>query len=354
MADNYIRVRGAKAHNLKNVSVDIPKRRLSVFTGVSGSGKSSLVFGTIAAESRRLIDETYSTFVQGFMPNLPRPEVDVLEGLTTAIIVDQERMGANPRSTLGTVTDAHAMLRSLFSRIGEPSIGGPTAFSFNIPTTTVGGASVTESGKKNVIKQQVYADWENDLETSRIRVAHLMKTSFEGGDFMEGVLSFLQKRTAAFPPLGQGSKIWDCDEAWRVRLMARLPQAHQGVLAGSDVILGDPQTKVALYARTGALAVDMESHIAARFAAARGLPLAALRVVSDDARHILPPAALVAMKPDGGIALGRVLWSLAKNPLQLPALMRTGRNSSKAFKELLRCRGLLGRGLGGFLGGLDI
>lgn len=153
---DLIRVQGARENNLKDVDVEIPKRRLTVFTGVSGSGKSSLVFGTIAAESRRLIDETYSTFVQGFMPNLPRPDVDVLEGLTTAILVDQERMGANPRSTLGTVTDAHAMLRSLFSRIGEPSIGGPTAFSFNIPTTTVGGASVTESGKKNVIKQQVY------------------------------------------------------------------------------------------------------------------------------------------------------------------------------------------------------
>ncbi|GAA4821809.1 ATP-binding cassette domain-containing protein [Nocardioides caeni] len=157
-ADSHdlIRVQGARENNLKHVDVEIPKRRLTVFTGVSGSGKSSLVFGTIAAESRRLIDETYSTFVQGFMPTLPRPEVDVLEGLTTAILVDQERMGANPRSTLGTVTDAHAMLRSLFSRIGAPSIGGPTAFSFNIPTTTVGGASVTESGKKNVIKQQVY------------------------------------------------------------------------------------------------------------------------------------------------------------------------------------------------------
>lgn len=157
-ADSHdlIRVQGARENNLKDVDLELPKRRLTVFTGVSGSGKSSLVFGTIAAESRRLIDETYSTFVQGFMPTLPRPDVDVLEGLTTAILVDQERMGANPRSTLGTVTDAHAMLRSLFSRIGEPSIGGPTAFSFNIPTTTVGGASVTESGKKNVIKQQVY------------------------------------------------------------------------------------------------------------------------------------------------------------------------------------------------------
>jgi len=153
---DLIRVQGARENNLKGIDVEIPKRRLTVFTGVSGSGKSSLVFGTIAAESRRLIDETYSTFVQGFMPNLPRPEVDVLEGLTTAILVDQERMGANPRSTLGTVTDGNAMLRQLFSRLGEPYIGGPTAFSFNIPTTKVGGVSVTESGKKNVIKQQVY------------------------------------------------------------------------------------------------------------------------------------------------------------------------------------------------------
>ncbi|BBH16018.1 ABC transporter [Nocardioides baekrokdamisoli] len=158
LADNHdcIRVRGARENNLKDVSVDIPKRRLTVFTGVSGSGKSSLVFGTVAAESRRLIDETYSTFIQGFMPNLPRPEVDVLEGLTTAILVDQERIGANPRSTLGTVTDANAMLRSLFSRLGQPYIGGPTAFSFNIPTTKVGGVSVTEAGKKNVVRNQVY------------------------------------------------------------------------------------------------------------------------------------------------------------------------------------------------------
>jgi excinuclease UvrABC ATPase subunit len=153
---DLIRVTGARVNNLRDVSVELPKRRLTVFTGVSGSGKSSLVFGTIAAESRRLIDETYSTFIQGFMPHLPRPEVDVLEGLTTAIMVDQERMGANPRSTLGTVTDANAMLRQLFSRLGEPHIGGPTAFSFNIPTTKVGGVSVTETGKKNVIKQQTY------------------------------------------------------------------------------------------------------------------------------------------------------------------------------------------------------
>src|ERR1041384_2966947 len=131
-ADNHdvIRVHGARENNLKNVSVELPKRRLTVFTGVSGSGKSSLVFDTIAAESRRMIDETYSAFVQGFMPSVPRPDVDVLEGLTTAIIVDQERLGANPRSTVGTVTDANAMLRILFSKLGSPYIGGPTAFSF--------------------------------------------------------------------------------------------------------------------------------------------------------------------------------------------------------------------------------
>ncbi len=136
LADSHdlIRVQGARENNLKDVSVDIPKRRLTVFTGVSGSGKSSLVFDTIAAESRRMIDETYSAFVQGFMPAVPRPDVDVLEGLTTAIIVDQERLGANPRSTVGTVTDANAMLRILFSKLGQPYIGGPTAFSFNIPT----------------------------------------------------------------------------------------------------------------------------------------------------------------------------------------------------------------------------
>ena len=133
-ADSHdlIRVHGARVNNLKDVSVEIPKRRLTVFTGVSGSGKSSLVFGTIAAESQRLINETYSAFVQGFMPTLARPEVDVLEGLTTAIIVDQERMGADARSTVGTATDANAMLRILFSRLGQPHIGSPQAFSFNV------------------------------------------------------------------------------------------------------------------------------------------------------------------------------------------------------------------------------
>jgi excinuclease UvrABC ATPase subunit len=141
-ADNHdlIRVQGARVNNLKDVSVDIPKRRLTVFTGVSGSGKSSLVFGTIAAESQRLINETYSAFVQGFMPSMKRPEVDVLEGLTTAIIVDQERMGANSRSTVGTATDANAMLRVLFSRLGKPRIGSSNAYSFNVPSVKAVGA----------------------------------------------------------------------------------------------------------------------------------------------------------------------------------------------------------------------
>jgi excinuclease UvrABC ATPase subunit len=141
-----IQVRGARENNLRDVDLDIPKRRLSVFTGVSGSGKSSLVFQTIAAESQRLINETYSAFVQGFMPTLARPDVDSLEGLTTAIILDQERMGANVRSTVGTVTDANAMLRVVFSRIGKPHIGGPQAFSFNIPSVTGGGAVKVQRG----------------------------------------------------------------------------------------------------------------------------------------------------------------------------------------------------------------
>ncbi|MEA2619683.1 MAG: hypothetical protein QOC97_456, partial [Chloroflexota bacterium] len=142
MADHHdlIRVQGARVNNLKDISLEIPKRRLTVFTGVSGSGKSSLVFGTIAAESQRMINETYSTFVQGFMPTLSRPEVDVLDGLTTAIIVDQERMGPNVRSTVGTATDANAMLRVLFSRLGQPHIGSSNAFSFNVPSARGGGA----------------------------------------------------------------------------------------------------------------------------------------------------------------------------------------------------------------------
>src|SRR6476659_5625524 len=153
---DLIRVHGALENNLKDVNIEIPKRRLTVFTGVSGSGKSSLVFDTIAAESRRLINETYSTFVQVFMPTLARPDVDVLEGLTTAILVDQERLGANPRSTLGTVTDANAMLRSLFSRLGTPYIGGPTAFSCNIPTTRASGVRTGPKGEKKIVQDAVY------------------------------------------------------------------------------------------------------------------------------------------------------------------------------------------------------
>ncbi|MFE9610123.1 ATP-binding cassette domain-containing protein [Streptomyces sp. NPDC006012] len=153
-ADSHdlIRVHGARENNLKDVSVEIPKRRLTVFTGVSGSGKSSLVFATIAAESQRLINETYSAFVQGFMPNLARPEVDVLDGLTTAIIVDQQRMGADPRSTVGTATDANAMLRILFSRLGKPYVGPPGAFAFNVPSVRASGAITVEKGNKKTEK----------------------------------------------------------------------------------------------------------------------------------------------------------------------------------------------------------
>ena len=160
VADSHdlIRVHGARENNLKDVSIEIPKRRLTVFTGVSGSGKSSLVFDTIAAESQRLINETYSAFVQGFMPNLDRPDVDVLDGLTTAIIVDQERMGANARSTVGTATDANALLRILFSRLGKPYIGPATAFSFNVPTRTASGAMTVDKGKgeRIVVRGVVY------------------------------------------------------------------------------------------------------------------------------------------------------------------------------------------------------
>jgi excinuclease UvrABC ATPase subunit len=158
-ADSHdvIRVHGARENNLKDVSVAIPKRRLTVFTGVSGSGKSSLVFGTIAAESQRLINETYSAFVQGFMPTLARPEVDVLEGLTTAIIVNQERMGTDPRSTVGTATDANAMLRILFSRLGQPHIGSPKAFSFNVPSISGGGAVTFERGGKTVKERRSFS-----------------------------------------------------------------------------------------------------------------------------------------------------------------------------------------------------
>src|SRR6202044_2744032 len=158
-ADSHesIGVHGARVNNLKDISIEIPKRRLTAFTGVSGSGKSSLVFGTIAAESQRLINETYSAFVQGFMPTLARPEVDVLEGLTTAILVDQERMGADPRSTVGTATDANAMLRILFSRLGKPYVGSPNAFSFHAASLTGAGAVKFERSGKTVKERRSFS-----------------------------------------------------------------------------------------------------------------------------------------------------------------------------------------------------
>jgi excinuclease UvrABC ATPase subunit len=157
-ADSHdvIRVHGARVNNLKDIDVEIPKRRLTVFTGVSGSGKSSLVFGTVAAESQRLVNETYSTFVQGFMPTLARPDVDVLEGLTTAILVDQERMGGNPRSTVGTVTDALAMLRILYSRLGHPHVGSAQAFSFNVATASGAGAVTVEKGGRTTKERRSF------------------------------------------------------------------------------------------------------------------------------------------------------------------------------------------------------
>jgi excinuclease UvrABC ATPase subunit len=159
LADSHdlIRVLGARVNNLKDISVEIPKRRLTVFTGVSGSGKSSLVFGTIAAESQRLINETYSAFVQGFMPTLARPDVDVLDGITTAISVDQERMGSNPRSTVGTVTDTDAMLRILFSRLAQPHIGSPGAYSFNVASAHGSGGFTVERGDKTITKKATFS-----------------------------------------------------------------------------------------------------------------------------------------------------------------------------------------------------
>src|SRR5688572_22073371 len=154
---DLIRIHGARENNLKDVDLEIPKRRLTVFTGVSGSGKSSLVFATIAAESQRMINETYSAFVQGFMPTLARPDVDVLDGLTTAIIVDQERLGANPRSTVGTATDAHAMLRILFSRLGKPHIGSAQAFSFNVASISGAGAVTTTKGGQKVKERRSFS-----------------------------------------------------------------------------------------------------------------------------------------------------------------------------------------------------
>src|SRR5689334_22731219 len=158
-ADSHdlIRVQGARENNLRDVTIELPKRRLTVFTGVSGSGKSSLVFATIAAESQRMINETYPAFVQGFMPSMSRPDVDLLEGLTTAIIVDQERMGANVRSTVGTATDANALLRIVFSRLGQPHIGSPQAFSFNIPTVKGKGAITVERAGGKVTEAREFS-----------------------------------------------------------------------------------------------------------------------------------------------------------------------------------------------------
>src|SRR5687767_3803754 len=159
VADSHdlIRVQGARENNLKDISIEIPKRRLTVFTGVSGSGKSSLVFGTIASESQRLINETYSAFVQGFMPTLARPDVDVLDGITTAISVDQERMGSNPRSTVGTVTDTDAMLRILFSRLAQPHLGSPGAYSFNVASAHGSGGFTVERGDKTITKRATFS-----------------------------------------------------------------------------------------------------------------------------------------------------------------------------------------------------
>src|SRR5689334_24537708 len=157
-ADSHdlIRVQGARENNLRDVTIELPKRRLTVFTGVSGSGKSSLVFATIAAESQRMINETYPAFVQGFMPSMSRPDVDLLEGLTTAIIVDQERMGANVRSTVGTATDANALLRIVFSRLGQPHIGGPNAYSFNVPSVRASGAITVERGGRTKAEKATF------------------------------------------------------------------------------------------------------------------------------------------------------------------------------------------------------
>ncbi|AXK44488.1 ATP-binding cassette domain-containing protein [Brachybacterium saurashtrense] len=156
-AHDVIRVRGARENNLRDISLDLPKRRLTVFTGVSGSGKSSLVFSTIAAESQRMINETYSAFLQGFMPSLARPDVDELQGLTTAIIVDQERMGANVRSTVGTVTDADAHLRTLFATLAQPHVGGPGAYSFNVPSVTASGAMTVQKGASTIAEKTTFS-----------------------------------------------------------------------------------------------------------------------------------------------------------------------------------------------------
>jgi excinuclease UvrABC ATPase subunit len=206
---DLIRVYGAHENNLKDISIEIPKRRLTVFTGVSGSGKSSLVFGTIAAESQRLINETYSAFVQGFMPSLARPEVDVLDGLTTAIIVDQERMGGDPRSTVGTATDANAMLRILFSRLGQPRIGPPGAFSFNVPSVQASGAITVERGSKTKTEKATYT-----------RLGGMCPSCEGRGSVSDIDLSQLYDDSKALSEGAITIPGWKSDNFWTVRVYA--------------------------------------------------------------------------------------------------------------------------------------
>ncbi|WP_454197220.1 ATP-binding cassette domain-containing protein [Nocardia sp. Marseille-Q1738] len=212
LADSHdlIRVHGARVNNLQDVSIEIPKRRLTVFTGVSGSGKSSLVFDTIAAESQRLINETYSAFVQGFMPTLARPEVDVLDGLTTAIIVDQQRMGADPRSTVGTATDANAMLRILFSRLGKPHIGPPSAYAFNVPSVRATGAITVERG-----------DGKTKAEKATFTRTGGMCTRCEGRGTVSDIdLTQLYDDTKSIAEGAFTIPGWKSDSWWTVRLYA--------------------------------------------------------------------------------------------------------------------------------------
>ncbi|MGW9632638.1 ATP-binding cassette domain-containing protein [Nocardiopsis alba] len=205
---DLIRVRGARENNLKDVAVDLPKRRLTVFTGVSGSGKSSLVFDTIAAESQRMINETYSTFVQGFMPRTERPDVDLLDGLTTAIIVDQERMGSDPRSTVGTATDANAMLRILFSRLGTPYVGPPGAFAFNVPSVKASGAITVERGARKAVK------------ATFSRTGGMCVTCEGRGTVSDIDLSRLYDDTKAISEGAFTIPGWKSDSFWTVRLYA--------------------------------------------------------------------------------------------------------------------------------------
>lgn len=206
---------------------------------------------------------------------------------------------------------------------------------------TEGVVAVAGGGDAAGLKQKLDALHGDISGVISIGLAGALAPNLKVGEVVVADQVFFEGR------LGERGETHPCDEPWRVRLAARLPAAHSGPVVGSDAILEDAGGKAALYDRSGALAVDMESHVAARFAAERQLPFAALRVISDDARHVLPPAALVAMKPDGGIAVGRVLVSLLRHPLQVPALIKTARASNRAFAQLLRCRDFLGPGLGG-------